>query len=84
MWYEFQWDNSPSKSQYVKSKQLNVKVRPSTRSLAHTKQQAIKGHKWVVQTGLPMILSMKKREIRETRDICKPHQYTTSTVYTYV
>ena len=43
MWYEFQWDNSPSKSQLVKVNHYRSKYFFNHGDLAHTEQQTIKG-----------------------------------------
>ena len=43
MWYKCQWDNSPSKSQFVKVNHYRSKYGLQHGALAHTEQQAIKG-----------------------------------------
>ena len=42
MWYECQWDNSPSKSQFVKVNYYRSMYGLQHGAFAHTKQQAIK------------------------------------------
>ena len=55
MWYECQWDNSPSKYQFIKVNNYRSIYGLQHEDLAHTEQQAIKG---------PKIISVKtfKRE----------------------
>ena len=48
MWYECQWDNSPSKSQFVKVNHYRSNEGLQHGALAHSEQQAIKG---LTQTG---------------------------------
>ena len=43
---ECQWDNSPSKSQFVKVNHYRSKYGPQHKALTHTKQQAIKNPKY--------------------------------------
>ena len=45
MWYGCHWYNSPSKSQFVKVNHHRSKYGFQHGALAHTEQQAIKGHK---------------------------------------
>ena len=45
MWYECQWDNSPSKSQSVKVYHYRSKYGLQHGALAQNEQQAIKGPK---------------------------------------
>ena len=49
MWYECQWDNSLSKSQFIKVNNYRWKYGlQSQGALAHTEQQALKGHKKIM------------------------------------
>ena len=45
MWYECQWDNSPSMSQFVTVNHYKSKYGLQQGALAHTEQQAMKGPK---------------------------------------
>ena len=62
MWYECQWDNSLSKSQFMKVSHYMSMYGLQQGVLAHTQQQAIKGHKndyrKTIQTGKIMVLSI--------------------------
>ena len=60
--YECQWDNSSSKSQFIKVNHYRSKYGLLYGALAHTEQQAIKGSKNYgcknIQTGKPTVLSI--------------------------
>ena len=59
MWYECQWVNSPSKSQFIKVNHYRLKYGLQHRALAHTAQQGIKSPKSyqckTIQTGKPTV-----------------------------
>ena len=75
MRYEWKWDNSPSKSQFIKVNNYMWKYGLQPRALAHTKQQALTDPaKLLIQTGKPMVLSILK--MRNTYEL---HQQTTTT-----
>ena len=70
MWYERQWDNSPSKSQYIKVNPYRSKNGLQHGALAHTEQQAIKGPQKILvlnqSNGKTNGLIYIKNEKRET------------------
>ena len=55
MWYEDQWDNSPSKSWFVKVNQYRSKYGLQHGALAHNKQQAFSNwflcFRWLYDIG---------------------------------
>lgn len=70
MWYGCKWDDSPLKSQFVKSKQ-RPKYGLQHRLLAHTKQKAMKGPNMssVKQENQLFYMQLEKSELFDLKKL---------------
>ena len=79
MWYECQWDNSQSKSQFIKVNHFRSKYGLQHGALAHNEQQAIKGPKMTSVKPFKWDNGLIHIKNEKWENTYEPHQETKTT-----